>query len=33
MTPEERLIAAAVIIRDAIEELDLKRALQAAQAA
>ena len=33
MTPEERFIAAAVIIRDAIEELDLKQALQAAQAA
>lgn len=33
MTPEERLIAAAVIIRDAIEEIDMKRALQVAQAA
>lgn len=33
MSPQERLIAAAVIIRDAIEELDMKRALEQAQAA
>lgn len=33
MTPAERLLAAAVIIRDAIEEIDMKRALEAAQAA
>lgn len=33
MSPQERLIAAAVIIRDAIEELDMRRAIEQAQAA
>lgn len=31
MTPEERLVAAAIIIRDTIEEIDTARAIEAAR--
>ncbi len=33
MTPQERLIAAAIVIRDAIEDIDMRRAIEQAQAA